>query len=422
MPSLGADMERGRLVRWRFQPGQRLRRGQILVEVETDKGLIDVECFHDAELLEQLAPEGTQVAVGAPIARLRVEGVEGVEGADAALEPTPAPPPAAPERAAPSAPPPVPSPQALPTPTAARDELASPRVLVDGARIVASPLARRRARERGLDLRAIAPGPAGRITAEDVERAVAGTSAGMSTGVSAPAAASAPEETRDPKEAMRRAIAANMARSKREIPHYYLWHTVDVSDAVAWLKKLNDARPVTERILFAALLARAVARAAAAAPELNGSFIDGALRSSSAVHLGFATAQRGGGLIAPAILDAHTLSLDAMMKAIGDLVQRVRAGGLKGREMSAGTLTLSSLGDQGVDGLLPVIQWPQVAIVGAGRVVERPWVVAGTMAVRSTLALTLAGDHRASDGHRGARFLQAIEKNLCTPPLSPESP
>lgn len=401
MPSLGADMERGRVVRWRFQPGQRLRRGQILVEVETDKGLIDVECFHDATLVEQLAPEGASVAVGAPIARLQLAESD----ASSAPAPAPAPAPAA------APPPPVappPTPASAPAP---RNEAAA-RPAATGARVLASPLARRRARELGVDLATVSPGRAGRITAEDVERAAVHTAA----------AAPAADEPRDPKEAMRRAIAANMARSKREIPHYYLWHTVDVTDAVAWLRQVNDARPVTERILLAALLARAVAKAAVAAPELNGSFVDGALRSSATVNLGFATAQRGGGLIAPAILDAHTLSLDATMKAISDLVQRVRAGGLKGREMTAGTLTLSSLGDQGVDGLLPVIQWPQVAIVGAGRVVERPWVVAGSMAVRSTLALTLAGDHRASDGHRGARFLQAIEKNLCTPPETPESP
>ena len=396
MPSLGADMERGRVVRWRFQPGQRLRRGQILVEVETNKGLIDVECFHDATLVEQLAPEGESVAVGAPIARLHVAEGDGPSVSAAAPAPMAAPP-------------------AAPAPAPRHEPIARP--VATGARVIASPLARRLARERGVELDAVAPGPTGRITAEDVERA---TAHGV-VAVPARAAAALPDEARDPKEAMRRAIAANMARSKREIPHYYLWHTVDVSDAVAWLRLVNDTRPVTERILFAALLARAVARAAVAAPELNGSFVDGALRSSSAVHLGFATAQRGGGLIAPAILDAHTLSLVAMMKAIGDLVQRVRAGGLKGSEMTAGTLTLSSLGDSGVDGLLPVIQWPQVAIVGAGRVAERPWVVAGSMAVRSTLSLTLAGDHRASDGHRGARFLQAIEKNLCTPPETPES-
>ncbi|OGQ17023.1 MAG: hypothetical protein A2138_09105 [Deltaproteobacteria bacterium RBG_16_71_12] len=379
MPSLGADMLRGRVVRWRVKAGDLVRRGQVIVEVETDKGLIDVECFHDGKVLALTVAEGAEVTVGAVIARLDVSGPPSA--------PAPAP---APAPAAGSAPVPAPAPAPAPAPSAS-------------GRVTASPLARRRAAELGVDLAAAPPGPEGRISAEDVERA---------------AAASAPGEPRDAKAAMRRAIAASMAKSKREIPHYYLWHTVDVTEPIAWLRAHNEQRPVAERVLFAALLARAVARAAAGAPELNGTFDESGPKPSAAVHLGFATAQRGGGLIAPAIIDAHTLDVDGMMRALGDLVLRVKSGGVRGREMTSGTITLTSLGDQGVDALLPVIQWPQLAIVGAGRAAERPWVVNGALAVRTAITLSLAADHRASDGHRGARFLQSVERHL----LAPEAP
>ncbi|MCC7072881.1 MAG: 2-oxo acid dehydrogenase subunit E2 [Deltaproteobacteria bacterium] len=379
MPALGADMERGRVVRWRVKPGDTIGRGQVIVEVETDKGLIDVECFHDATVMALLVPEGVEVAVGAVIARLDVAG-------------------AAPTAEGPRAPPAT-EPARLPPTSAAP---AMPPVATPlGARVIASPLARRRAAALGVDVATVAPGTSGRISAEDVERAAATST-----------------RERDPKEAMRRAIAAAMAKSKREIPHYYLWQSVDVTDALAWLTAHNARRPVTERVLFGALVARAVARAAAAAPEMNGAYLEGAVRSSLEVHLGFATAQRGGGLVAPALLDAHTLDVDAMMSAIADVVARVKSGGLKSREMSAGTITLTALGELGVDGVLPVIQPPQLAIVGAGRVTERPWVVGGAVVVRSVLTLSLAADHRASDGHRGARFLQNIVKNL-VPPEAP---
>lgn len=381
MPSLGADMVRGRVVRWRVKAGDRVRRGQVIVEVETDKGLIDVECFHEGTVLALTAPEGAELAVGAVLARIDV------------ADPLPdglhdhRPPPEAAGSGS------------VRVGERSRADRADTEGASPGGRVLASPLAKRRAAELGVDLATVAPGPEGRIGADDVERA-------------AQAASPAADTPSDTKEAMRRAIAASMTRSKREIPHYYLWQTVDVTEALAWLHTHNQRLPIAERVLFAALVARAVARAAATAPELNGSYHQGGPQSSTAVHLGFATAQRAGGLIAPAILDAHTLDVDAMMRAIGDLVLRVKSGGVRGREMTAGTITLTSLGDLGVEGLLPVIQWPQLAIVGAGSVVVRAWVLSGTLAVRSVMTLSLAADHRASDGHRGARFLQSVARHL----------
>ena len=422
MPSLGADMERGRVGTWRVKAGDRIRRGQVIVDVDTDKGLIDVECFHDAVVQEILVAEGHEVPVGAPIARLQVEGATTATTATTTTA-TPTAPVIPP-------PPPTPVPALSPFPTSA---LMSAD---DTARPLASPLAKRRARELGVDLAHVRPGPEGRITAEDVEaaaawaaRATAQTAAqtaampttAVTVTVTAPATPAVETPPTDPKEAMRRAIAASMSRSKRDIPHYYLWQDVDVTDTLAWLKAENARRSLSERLLFAAVLAHAVAQTASAFPECNGTHEGGAHRPSDVVHLGFATSQRGGGLIAPAILNADRKDVGAMMIAINDLVARVRSGGLRGSEMTSGTITLSSLGDTGVDGILPVIQPPQVAIVGVGRVVDRAIVRAGAIVVRSMVTVSVAADHRVSDGARGARFLIALDKALSTPPASASS-
>jgi len=437
MPSLGADMERGRVGAWRVKPGDRIRRGQVIVDVDTDKGLIDVECFHDAVVVAILAVEGTEVPVGAPIARLQVDGAATTTTTPAAptapFIPPPAPTPAPAPVPLPTAPPMSASETGMPAAGAplpkwgegSRASRPRAKGAGEGLRVVASPLAKRRARELGVDLARVTPGPEGRITAEDVERAATAVPATTTTTTTTTttAKAKAPKTPpKDPKEAMRRAIAASMSRSKREIPHYYLWQDVDVTATVAWLKAENARRSLGDRLLFAALLARAVAQTARAFPELNGTCDDGVHRPSDVVHLGFATSQRGGGLIAPAILNADSKDISAMMVAINDLVARVRSGGLRGSEMTSGTITLSALGDTGVDGILPVIQPPQVAIVGAGRLLDRAVVRDGQVVVRSMMTISVAADHRVSDGARGARFLLALDKALSTPPASPAAP
>jgi pyruvate dehydrogenase E2 component (dihydrolipoamide acetyltransferase) len=216
---------------------------------------------------------------------------------------------------------------------------------------------------------------------------------------------------------MRRAIGQAMAHSKREIPHYYLWQTIDAEPALAWLEAANARRAVDERLLLAALLVHAVAQALGEFPELNGAWIDDGFHPSEAIHLGFATTLRGGGLVAPAIEDADRLDLDGTMRAIRAAVQRARGGTLTARDLARPTLTITSLGDSGVDGVLPVIVPPQVAIVGFGRVHERVVLDREHGGFRATRALTisLAADHRVSDGHRGARFVQDVERRLLHP-------
>jgi len=394
MPSLGADMEAGTLVEWLVKPGDWVKRGDVVAVVETQKGAIEIETFQSGQIEQILVDLKSKVPVGTPLARIRTEA-EGKPAAVAAAPPPAAPapaaagPPVAPavERplVAPAPPPPV-------TPTAAA-----------GARV--SPAARRLAEERGIDLSTVTgSGPAGAITYADVERRLGE--------VAAP-----PERKRgwlDPA-AMRLAIAAAMARSKREIPHYYLEHQVEITACEQWLAEKNAALPPDNRLLLGALAIKAVALAAHRFPAFNGFYRDNKFEPAPAVHIGVAVSIRGGGLAAPALHDADRLPLDELMSLMRDLVQRTRAGRIRGSEMSDPTITVSSLGERGVEALYGIIYPPQVAIVGFGKAVVRPWVVDGAIGPRSVITITLSGDHRATDGHAGALFLAEIGKLLQEP-------
>jgi pyruvate dehydrogenase E2 component (dihydrolipoamide acetyltransferase) len=214
---------------------------------------------------------------------------------------------------------------------------------------------------------------------------------------------------------MRAAIAAAMSRSKREIPHYYLTDTVDVQAASQWVAQVNAERTPDARLLLGALFVKATALAARAYPEFSGHFEAGAFRQSPSIHVGVAIAIRGGGLVAPAVHDTADLDLDALMAGMRDLTARVRAGRFRSSEIADPTITVSSLGDRGVEGLFGVIYPPQVAIVGFGKAAERAWVVEGQVVARTVVTITLAADHRVSDGHRGALFLADIGRRLQQP-------
>ncbi|EKV31845.1 Dihydrolipoamide acetyltransferase component (E2) of acetoin dehydrogenase complex [Caenispirillum salinarum AK4] len=381
MPSLGADMEAGRLVEWLKKPGEQVERGDIIAVVETQKGAIEVECFQPGILGRLLVDPGTTVPVGTPMAVID-------DGKDE--EPAPAAPAQAREPAmadaaqAPIAPPPAPS------------------------RAVASPAARRMAAERGVDLAALTgTGPGGAIISTDVEQAAR----------AAPAPAPERKPGRVDPAAMRQAIAAAMARSKREIPHYYLSATMDASRAVAWLDAFNADRPAADRLLMTLVLGKAVALALKKHPMLNGHYGAEGFAPADHVHLGMAIALRGGGLTAPALHNADARSLPDLMAGFRDLVARARAGTLRSSEMSDATVTVSSLGERGVDALMPIITPPQVAIVGFGAVLRRPWVAddGATLEVRPVVTTSLAADHRVSDGHRGALFLRDLDALLQDP-------
>jgi len=373
LPALGADMDAGTIVAWQVAPGSRVKRGDVVAVVETDKGAIDVEIFEDGVVREIVVPVGQKVAVGTVLARLDAEG-----------------------EAAGSAP-------------------AGPRAKV-------SPAARRRAHELGVEVESLqGSGADGAITLADVERAAGAAVASQAPALEEPAtlapqgAVSTTGVPADSRASMRAAIASAMSRSKREIPHYYLSTTVDVTTATEWLAAHNAAVPVTERLLFAALLVKALALTCRETPGFSGFHRDGRYEESPAVHVGVAVALRGGGLVAPAIMNTADQSLPALMTAMRELVARARAGRLRASELAAPTIVLTSLGEDSVDVVFPIIQPPQVAIVGAGTVVERPWVVEGKILPRQLVTLSLGADHRVTDGRLGAQFMSKLVRKLGDP-------
>jgi len=405
MPSLGADMESAQVIEWLVESGDAIRRGDVIVVVETDKGAIEIEVFDDGVVEALVAPLNAIVTVGAVLARIRAPG----EAATTAAVPSPSVTSAvAPSLAPMVTPPPPPAPApTIPTPHAA-PVIQAPVPPPGGAlsRVAASPVARRRAAEHGIDLTQLTGhGPGGAITLADVDAAGA-------------AAAAAPRQRRasgfDPA-AMRRAIGLTMARAKRDIPHYYLTLDIDLGATLAWLSATNRARPVERRLLPAALLLRASGVAVARIAGFNGSFQDEAYRPAPAVHVGWAIALRGGGLIAPAVHDVATRSVDELMPALSDLIKRARGGGLRSSELMDATVTVTSLGDRGADSVLPIIYPPQVAMLGFGRIAERAWVVDGRLESRPVVTASLAADHRVSDGHAGGLLLAEIARLLSHP-------
>lgn len=531
MPSLGADMEHGKVVEWLVKPGDYVHRGDLVAAVDTEKTVMEIESFEEGIVAEYLVELGVTVPVGTPIARVTgtpadvaapaptdaagrapapepaptaepalhpadvhpdahadggrvtppirhlahqlgvdVERITGtgrhgavtrsdVEGAAAEVAVRPADAGAASARAAEAGPTPAAASAAAEPASARPSEEPTRRGEVDGrseGRVRSSPRARRLAAELRVDLTAVAgTGPDGAVTESDVRAAAAAPAAGRAaegaaapvgadgrvdgvgsveaagpmepagaTGVAAPAepGPDAAEDRRSTRAAaaervasLRRAIGALMARSKREVPHYYLSTTIDLGRALDWMREANVERPISDRLVPAALLLAATARAAREVPDVNGLYVDGAFRPSTAVHLGVAVALRGGGLVAPAIRDADSMPLDELMAALRDLVARARSGRLQRAEMADPTITVTNLGDLGVESVFGVIYAPQVALVGFGRVTEQPWARDGMLGVHPVVTATLSADHRVSDGLRGGRFLSRIDELLQKP-------
>lgn len=389
MPTLGADMTEGTLVEWKKKIGDRVSKGDILAEVETDKAAIAVETFTSGTLDQVLVKPGDTVPVGTVMAIIREDApptqeIQAKVKIQAEVTAN-----AEPGGARPTLPPSVPP--------------ASTSVAPGRLRI--SPAARQLAQELGVDPASlVGTGPAGALTRDDVRRAAEQLRPTTST---APAA--------DRQARMRQTIAAAMARSKREIPHYYLSTTIDMGPAMDWLARANAARSVTDRLLPGVLLIKAVALALQEFPEFNGFWKDGQAVRSPAIHVGVAISLRGGGLVAPALHDTNRLSLSEVMQRLQDLVKRARAFSLRSSELSDPTMTVTSLGDLGVDTVLGVIYPPQVALIGFGKVAERPWVANGQIVPRPVVSVSLSADHRVSDGHRGAMFIGTIDRLLQNP-------
>jgi pyruvate dehydrogenase E2 component (dihydrolipoamide acetyltransferase) len=381
MPILGADMTQGKLVSWRKHPGDRVERGEIIAEVETDKANVEVECYVPGVIEHLLIEEDTTVAVGTPIAVIKADD----EAAAAAAQPAP------PTVAVPAAVPEAPRAAERPRPSAER--------------VRASPAARQLAEQSGVDLGLVAgTGPGGRITREDVEAAVSAR----------PSAAAAEAAPVDRQARMRQAIAASMSRSAREIPHFHLTREIDMKAAMDWLAATNEKRSVAERLLYAVLLIKAVALALKEIPDLNAEWQDRVVRKPE-INVGMAISLRGGGLVAPALLNADKRSLDDLMTGFRDLVQRTRSGKLLGSELTGGTVTITNLGELGADSVYGIIYPHQVALVGFGRITEQVRVVDGMMGTRPVIVATLSADHRVVDGHLGSTYLAALDGILQEP-------
>lgn len=445
MPSLGADMEDGIVTEWLVAPGDAVHRGQVIAVVETDKSDIEVEIFLDGTVAELLVPEGERVEVGTPIARIaRIgatppAGSEPVPPADTSGDTAPTPPTtSAPETVAPLPDEPTPAPADEPTPT----------------RAITSPLVRHLAEELHVDVaRVHGSGPGGRILRSDVERArrrsavtprarllasrhgvdldalveqrrsvevtpirgpltgdevLAVIAAPPTTRASAPSGPGTTRTPTDRSDRTRRAIANLMSSSWSTIPHYHVASRLDVTPALERLAEWNERHGVRERVLPAALWLHAVARAAAAVPAMNGWWVDDEFRAASQVDLGVVIARRGGGIVVPTIQRADELTVPETMLALADLVARVRANKLRSSDAAPASLTVTNLGDLGADVVHGVIHPPQVALVGIGRVHEEPWAEHGQLSVRSVVHVTVAADHRATDGLVGATFLSRL--------------
>jgi pyruvate dehydrogenase E2 component (dihydrolipoamide acetyltransferase) len=424
MPQMGYDMTEGTVVRWVKKVGDKINRGDVVAEIETDKATVEVEAFDAGTLLRIMADPGQTLPVGQPIATLGKPGEELAEAAAPAPAPEPAPPPAA----APATPPrpdaPAQPAPARPTPPAPAAATPAPAARAEGERVFASPLARRLAEKVGVDLVKLrGSGPGGRIVAADVEAAAEAAPAAdaEAPAEAAPAAdAEAPSAPAEPAAApspplpegaedtepnrLRQAMARRMSESKRTAPHFYV--AVDCR-ADALLKLRAELATAKTKVSVNDMLVKALALATIAHPAVNAAYLDGKIRKFARVDVGIAVATEKG-LLSPAIPDAGAKSLKQIAAASRDLAERARAGRLKPDEYGGGTVTLSNLGMYGVDEFLAIINPPQALIVSVGAAADRVVAVKGKPAVQKVFTAWAAADHRVLDGAQVGEFMQTF--------------
>ena len=388
MPSLGADMESAILMEWLVKEGDSVKKGQVIAEVETSKGVIEIEVFEEGVVEKLLVEEETECEVGKALAIIRSDEESTTE---VKIEPEPESVLKSVENI------PVELPEEEPTLEIEKKE-----------HIKISPAARKKADELGVDFKTITPKD-GVIQLAQIESI-------STTKIKAPVEEKVQMKVKkEPKDGMRQAIAAAMSRSNTDIPHYYLSKSINMSPALQYLEELNKTKSIKDRILPVAILICSVVKALKEVPELNGFWQDDSHNMSKEIHPGIAIALRKGGLITPALLNADVMNLDDTMSSLSDLITRSRAGKLRSSEMIAQTITITNLGDLGVDSVYGVIYPPQLAVVGLGAIVDAPWAEGDALSVRKVMQATLAGDHRATDGRTGAQFLQKLDKFLQNP-------
>jgi len=410
MPKMGFDMVEGKLLRWLKKVGDPVRAGEPLAEIETEKVNIEFEAPASGVLKAVLIEEGTTVPVGTPIAIIGApdEPVE-VPGKTPAQAPTPTPAPA-PAPAVPTpAPAPAPSPAATPTP-------------MPEGRVKASPLARRLAREAGIDLREIpGTGPGGRVVKRDIDRylqarAPAPTPAVAPAPAVAPTPPPPPPPTAIPVSPLRQAIARRMTASKQTVPHFYVTVEVDMDEAMAWRARINEALGERGRVSVNDMVVKAAALALREFPALRSSYQEGGIVRHEAIHIGIAVALEEG-LITVVLRDADKKPLAQIARESKELVERARSGKVRPEDIEGSVFTVSNLGMYEVEHFIAIINPPEAAIMAVGSVREVPVVKNGQLAVGRRMKVTVSADHRVTDGAEVARFLQAFRRYLENPLL-----
>ena len=382
MPSLGADMEAGILVEWRKRPGDSVKRGDIIADVETQKGLIEIEVFDEGVIGELLIKEGTKVPVGTVMATIN-PSTSILETKETTTQKT----------------------VIAIQPTEEKTIKKAVTEQFEKKQIKASPLAKRIAAENNIDLSQLqGTGEGGAITKEDIENAI--TQKEKIT---------KPEEKMSLQlEAIRLAVAAAVSKSNKEIPHYYLEKKIDMTKALTWLRESNSKRPIQKRLLPAALIIKATAKSLVDFPNLNAIW-DNGVQPKKEINIGFVVSLRSGGVIVPTIRNADLKSIDEIMEALNDIIPRARAMKLRSSDLTDSTITITSLGEGGADTVFGVIYPPQVAIVGFGGSSQQAVVDNGMLGIRSVFTATLAGDHRVTDGLTGSDFLSTLNNYLQNP-------
>lgn len=395
MPSLGADMEDGTLVEWRVKPGDIVKRGDIIAEVDTQKGLIEVEVFDEGVIHKLMAKKGSKIPVGSLMAQIIPNGqvtqsteIQQTEADEIITEELKE------------------NEQKKELPKETRTEV----VEKPNQRIKISPLAKVIAKENGVDFTTIeGSGPEGSIIKKDIENFL------ISNKDSEP---KEPQPIVDDKEQIhekvRMAIAAAMSKSNSEIPHFYLETKVNMSETLDWLLETNKERTIKNRILPVALFLKSMALALKEVPAINATW-DNGLQLKSEVNIGFAISLRQGGVVIPAIHNVDQQSLEQLMAILNELIPRAKSLKLRSSELADANITLTNIGEGSVEKVFGLIYPPQVALVGFGSITEQPWTENGGLLVRPILSVVLAADHRAIDGHLGSRFLTILKNKLQNP-------
>jgi len=419
MPKLSDTMEEGKILKWLKQPGDRVKSGDLLAEVETDKANMEIESFDEGVVQELRVAEGESAAVGAVIAVLGAEGE-----AKPAKDAKPAP--AAKPEAKPASPPPAEKPAAKTPPEPAKaparpapapEEHAAGAEPPPGAPVKSSPLARKVASERGVDLASVrGTGPGGRIVREDVEKAGGAKAPEAARTATAPAAAAPVTAGRRELSRMRKTTAKRMADAKRDIPHFYVSTDLDVEEAVRVREQLVKLAGPFEGVTVTHLLVKACGLALRRVPEMNASpDVDGVVVHEH-VNVGIATATEQG-LIVPVVRDVDRAPLADVVAAARAVVGRARAGKPAGDDLSGATFTISNLGMFPVSHFAAVVNPPQAAILAVGTIRAVPVVRDAAVVPGQLMTVTLSCDHRVVDGALAGRFMGEL-KTLIENPLA----